>query len=90
MRYAVTGDPAHLRVVENAYDFLQNTQCYATGGSWTRRKNHASRKPWQGARLSAQQLRNSLRIVGRVQDVTVPDAIHGKGAVWRLGRAAAL
>jgi hypothetical protein len=27
MRYAVTGDPAHLRVVENAYDFLQNTQC---------------------------------------------------------------
>ena len=32
MRYAVTGDPAHLRVVENAYDFLQNTQCYATGG----------------------------------------------------------
>jgi len=32
MRYAITGDPAHLRVVENAYDFLQNTQCYATGG----------------------------------------------------------
>ena len=32
MRYAVTQDPAHLRIVENAYDFLQNTQCYATGG----------------------------------------------------------
>ena len=32
MRYAVTRNPAHLRIVENAYDFLQNTQCYATGG----------------------------------------------------------
>jgi hypothetical protein len=32
MRYAMTRNPAHLRIVENAYDFLQNTQCYATGG----------------------------------------------------------
>jgi DUF1680 family protein len=32
MTYAVTGDPSYLRIIKNAYDFLQNTQCYATGG----------------------------------------------------------
>jgi DUF1680 family protein len=32
MAYAVTGDPGHLRIITNAYDYLQNTQCYATGG----------------------------------------------------------
>ena len=32
MAYAVTGDPAYLRIIKNAYDFLQNTQTYATGG----------------------------------------------------------
>ena len=32
MHYAVTGDPVHLRILRNAYDFLQNTQCFATGG----------------------------------------------------------
>ncbi len=32
MAYAVSGDPAYLRIIKNAYDFLQNTQCYATGG----------------------------------------------------------
>jgi DUF1680 family protein len=32
MAYAVTGDPEYLHIITNAYDFLQNTQCYATGG----------------------------------------------------------
>lgn len=32
MAYAVTGDPVYLNIIKNAYDFLQNTQCYATGG----------------------------------------------------------
>ncbi len=32
MAYAVTGDPAYLNIIKNAYDFLQNTQTYATGG----------------------------------------------------------
>jgi len=32
MTYAVTGDPAYLDIIRNAYDYLQNTQCYATGG----------------------------------------------------------
>jgi hypothetical protein len=32
MAYAVTGDAKYLRIIKNAYDFLQNTQCYATGG----------------------------------------------------------
>jgi DUF1680 family protein len=32
MAYAVTGDPKLLAILKNAYDFLQNTQCYATGG----------------------------------------------------------
>ncbi|HEY4611976.1 MAG TPA: beta-L-arabinofuranosidase domain-containing protein [Bacteroidota bacterium] len=32
MAYAVTGDPAYLRIIKNAYDYMQNTQCYATGG----------------------------------------------------------
>ncbi|HEU5430362.1 MAG TPA: beta-L-arabinofuranosidase domain-containing protein, partial [Thermomicrobiales bacterium] len=32
MAYAVDGDPRDLRVCVNAYDFLQRTQCYATGG----------------------------------------------------------
>jgi len=32
MHYEVTGDPATLRILRNAYDYLQNTQCFATGG----------------------------------------------------------
>ena len=32
MAYQVTGDPVYLRIIRNAYDYLQNTQCYATGG----------------------------------------------------------
>jgi DUF1680 family protein len=32
MAYAVTGEPQYLKIVKNAYDFLQATQCYATGG----------------------------------------------------------
>lgn len=32
MAYAVTADPAYQQIIRNAYDFLQNTQCYATGG----------------------------------------------------------
>ena len=32
MAYAVTGDEHYLRVIRNAYDWLQNTQCYSTGG----------------------------------------------------------
>ena len=32
MSYAVTGDAMYLDVIRNAYDYLQNTQCYATGG----------------------------------------------------------
>jgi len=31
--YAVTGDPVFLRIIRNAYDYLQNKQCFATGGS---------------------------------------------------------
>ncbi|HLK70118.1 MAG TPA: beta-L-arabinofuranosidase domain-containing protein [Bryobacteraceae bacterium] len=32
MAYAVTGDPDYLHLIRNAYEYLQNTQCYATGG----------------------------------------------------------
>lgn len=32
MAYAVTGDSTYLRIIKNAYDFLQKSQCYATGG----------------------------------------------------------
>jgi DUF1680 family protein len=32
MTYAVLGDSVYLNIIKNAYDFLQNTQCYATGG----------------------------------------------------------
>jgi DUF1680 family protein len=32
MAYAVTGDAAYLRIIRNAYDYLQQAQCYATGG----------------------------------------------------------
>ena len=32
MAYAVSGDTSYLRILKNAYDFMQNTQCYATGG----------------------------------------------------------
>jgi DUF1680 family protein len=32
MAYAVSGDEKYLRIIKNAYDFLQNVQCYATGG----------------------------------------------------------
>jgi len=32
MTYAVTGDPSYLQIVKNFYDFMQNTQCFATGG----------------------------------------------------------
>ena len=32
MTYAITGEARYLQILKNAYDFLQNTQCYATGG----------------------------------------------------------
>lgn len=32
MRYAVTGDERYLRIIRNAYDWLQNRQCWASGG----------------------------------------------------------
>jgi uncharacterized protein len=32
MAYAVTGDQKYLTMLKNAYDYLQNRQCYATGG----------------------------------------------------------
>lgn len=32
MAYAVTGEERYLRIIRNAYDWLQNTQCYCTGG----------------------------------------------------------
>jgi hypothetical protein len=32
MHYEVTGDPTYLRILRNAYDYLQQTQLYATGG----------------------------------------------------------
>jgi DUF1680 family protein len=32
MAYAVSGEEDYLRAIRNAYDFMQNTQCYATGG----------------------------------------------------------
>jgi len=32
MAYAVKGEDRYLRIAVNAYDFLQRTQCYATGG----------------------------------------------------------
>src|SRR5258708_2509536 len=32
MAYAVTGDTRYLNIIRNAYDWLQNSQCYSTGG----------------------------------------------------------
>jgi DUF1680 family protein len=32
MAYAVSGDERFLGIIKNAYDYLQNAQCYATGG----------------------------------------------------------
>jgi uncharacterized protein len=32
MAYAVTGEERYLRICINAYDFIRDTQCYATGG----------------------------------------------------------
>lgn len=32
MAYAVTGDANYLNIIRNAYDWLQNSQCYSTGG----------------------------------------------------------
>ncbi len=32
MAYEVSGDPIYLTILRNAYDYLQRTQCYATGG----------------------------------------------------------
>jgi DUF1680 family protein len=32
MAYAVTSDPMYLGIIRNAYDYMQNFQCYATGG----------------------------------------------------------
>lgn len=32
MAYRISGDPKLLSILRNAYEYLQNTQCYATGG----------------------------------------------------------
>jgi hypothetical protein len=36
MAYGVTGNDKYLRILKNAYDYLQQTQCYATGGFGSR------------------------------------------------------
>jgi len=32
MAYAVKGDPVFLQIIKNAYDYMQDKQCFATGG----------------------------------------------------------
>src|SRR5258708_39276543 len=32
MAYAVSGGPAYLQTIRNFHQFMQDTQCYATGG----------------------------------------------------------
>jgi uncharacterized protein len=32
MHYEIAGNPATLKILKNAYDYLQKTQCFATGG----------------------------------------------------------
>lgn len=32
MAYGVSGDESYLKILKNAYDYMQNGQCYATGG----------------------------------------------------------
>ena len=32
MTYAVTREPDYLKIIVNAYDWLEQTQCYVTGG----------------------------------------------------------
>jgi hypothetical protein len=32
MHYEITGDPSMLRILKNFYDYMQATQCFATGG----------------------------------------------------------
>jgi len=90
MAYAVTGDPVYLRIIKNAYDFLQNTQCYATGGygppKGSCRATGISAKRW----ISGWTVSNPPAAPGPVQALALFDAIHRRISLRRLGRTASL
>ncbi len=44
MAYAASGDERYLTIIKNAYDYLQNTQCYATGGYGPERIHRRARR----------------------------------------------
>lgn len=54
MAYAAIGDPKYLTLLENAYDYWQNTQCYATGGYGPAEKT----MPYDGALGDSLEIRN--------------------------------
>ena len=91
MAYAVSGDPRYLHICVHAYDFLQRTQCYATGGYGPDERlmgldGQLGRSP--GALRRSR--RDPLRHLGGIQAVTLPDGVHRRGPLRRLDRDPAL
>ena len=85
MHYQISGDPAYLRIIRNAYDYLQKTQCYATGGFGPDERLLAPDGSLGAAlEMRPQYIRDCVRVVGRLQTVPLPDAVHRRGALRRL------
>src|SRR5436190_1643426 len=54
MAYAINGDAKYLKLLENAYDYWQETQCYATGGFGPAERT----MPYDGALGDSLEIRN--------------------------------
>ena len=90
MAYAVTGDDRYLRVIRNAYDWLQNTQCYCTGGFGPPRPSSPAKAAWARCSTSAPTPLKPAAVPGRLQTHPLPPPIHRRGALRRLGRTYSL
>ena len=86
----VTGDERYLQICVNAYDFLQRTQCYATGGYGPDERFMRPDGSWGGRSSLRRSRRDPLRHLGGLQALALPDGVHRRGPLRRLDRDPAL
>ena len=82
MAYAVTGDARYLRICTNAYDFIQRTQCYATGGFGPdERMMPPDGSLGRSLELYAGHAEIPCGTWAGNKAVTLPDRLHRRGAL---------
>ena len=84
--YLVTGQPRYLDILKNAYDYLQSHETFATGGYGPDEQLLPRDKLIRQPLLHVGDVRDAVRLVGGVQDGPLPDDLHRRGPLRRLGR----